>query len=225
MEKKLKGVFVTGTDTGVGKTLVAQTIVHVLRKQYDKVGVMKPVASGADFINGLLQNEDAIKLQKACNVSLPYALINPYCFSPAISPHIAAELEGVTIDISHIQTCFENIARQVDVVVVEGAGGWHTPLNKTATIETLAQTLSIPVVLVVGLRLGCLNHASLTMSALHQSGVSVLGWIGSVIDPDYQYLDKSISSLKQRISAPCLGILPFTNDQNIELLSEHLQFN
>ena len=221
----MKGVLVTGTDTGVGKTLVAQIIVHILRKQYDKVGVMKPVASGAEFINGLLQNEDAIKLQKACNVSLPYALINPYCFSPAIAPHIAAELEGVKIDLKHIQTCFENIARQVDVVVVEGAGGWHTPLNDQATIETLAKELSIPVVLVVGLRLGCLNHALLTMSALHQGGVSVLGWIGSVIETDYQYLDKNIHALKQRISAPCLGVLPFSETPDIEQLSSQLQFN
>lgn len=221
----MKGVLITGTDTGVGKTLVAQIIVHTLRKQYDKVGVMKPVASGAEFINGLLQNEDAIKLQKACNVSLPYALINPYCFSPAIAPHIAAELEGVDIDLKHIQTCFENIARQVDVVVVEGAGGWHTPLNEKASIESLAKELAIPVVLVVGLRLGCLNHALLSMSALHQSGVSILGWVGNVIEPDYPYLDKNIHALKQRISAPCLGVLPFSEAPDIALLSQHLQFN
>ena len=221
----MKGIFIAGTDTGVGKTLVAQVIVHILRKQYDKVGVMKPVASGAVFQNGLLQNEDAILLQKACNISLPYALINPYCFSPAIAPHIAAELEGVEIDLKHVQSCYENIARQVDVVVVEGAGGWHTPLNNNETIETLAQQLSIPVVLVVGLRLGCLNHALLTMSAMHRSGVSILGWVGNVIESDYQYLNKNIQALKQRISAPCLGILPFSEKDDIEDFSQRLQFN
>lgn len=221
----MKGIFITGTDTEVGKTLVAQTIIHVMRKQYDTVGVMKPVASGATFQNGLLQNEDAAQLQKAGNVQLPYALINPYCFSPAIAPHIAAELEGVNIDIKHIQTCFNNIAQQVDVVVVEGAGGWLAPLNDNDTIETLAQALSIPVVLVVGLRLGCLNHALLTMSAMYRSGVSVLGWVGNVIDPDFQYLEKNIDTLKQRIAAPCLGVLPFNKSPDIEVLSTHLQIN
>ena len=221
----MKGIFITGTDTGVGKTLAARVIIHILRKQYDKVGVMKPVASGAVFHNGLLQNEDAILLQKACNVSLPYALINPYCFSPAIAPHIAAELEGVQIDLQHIKSCYENIARQVDVVVVEGAGGWHVPLNDEETLETLGQQLSIPVVLVVGLRLGCLNHAMLTMQVMHQSGVSVLGWIGNTIDPGYQYLDRNIQSLKKRISAPCLGVLPYSDTNDIELLSQHLEFN
>lgn len=221
----MKGIFITGTDTSVGKTLVAQVIIHLLQKQYDKVGVMKPVASGATFHNGLLQNEDAILLQKACTISLPYALINPYCFSPAIAPHIAAALEGVEIDLQHIQTCYTNIASQVDVVVVEGAGGWHVPLNDNDTLETLGQQLSIPVVLVVGLRLGCLNHALLTMQAMHRSGVSVLGWIGNAIDPDYQYIDRNIQSLKQRISAPCLGVLPYSKTKDIELLSQHLEFN
>jgi dethiobiotin synthetase len=221
----MKGIFITGTDTGVGKTLVARTIIHVMRRQYDKVGVMKPVASGAVFQNGLLQNDDAMQLQKACNVPLPYALINPYCFSPAIAPHIAAELEGVVIDIKHIQTCFTNIAHQVDVVVVEGAGGWLAPINEQATIETLAQALSIPVVLVVGLRLGCLNHALLTMNAMYRSGVSVLGWVGNIIDPDFQYLEKNVSTLKQRIAAPCLGVLPFSENPDIDILAQHLQFN
>lgn len=221
----MKGIFVTGTDTGVGKTLVARVIIHILREQYDKVGAMKPVASGAVFLNGLLQNDDAIQLQKACNIALPYALINPYCFSAAIAPHIAAELERVNIDIKHIQTCYENIAHQADVVVVEGAGGWHTPLNDLDSIETLGQALSIPVVLVVGLRLGCLNHALLSMRAMHRSGVSVLGWIGNVIEPEVQYLNKNIHTLKQQISAPCLGVLPYDETHDIEHLSEYLQFN
>lgn len=221
----MKGILITGTDTGVGKTLVAQVIVHILRQQYEKVGVMKPVASGADFINGLLQNEDAIRLQKATNISLPYALINPYCFAPAIAPHIAAELEGVEIDIKHIQTCYENISRQVDVVVVEGAGGWHTPLGDKTSYETLGQILSIPVVLVIGLRLGCLNHALLTMSAMHRSGVSILGWVGNVIDPEFQYMDKNIQTLKKRISAPCLGVIPFQTEAVPETLSRYLHFN
>ncbi len=221
----MKGIFITGTDTGVGKTLVARAIVHVMRKQYDKVGVMKPVASGAVFQNGLLQNEDAVQLQKACNVPLPYALINPYCFSPAIAPHIAADLEGVAVDIKHIQTCYANIAQQVDVVVVEGAGGWLAPLNSTDTIESLAQALAIPVVLVIGLRLGCLNHALLTINAMYRSGVSVLGWIGNSIDPDFQYRDKNISALKQRIAAPCLGLLPFSENPDIAVLAPHLQIN
>ncbi|MFO7603430.1 MAG: dethiobiotin synthase [Gammaproteobacteria bacterium] len=221
----MKGILITGTDTGVGKTRVAQIIVHILQQQYARVGVMKPVASGAVFQNGLLQNEDAIALQKTCHTSLPYALINPYCFAPAIAPHIAAELEGVEIDLRHIQSCYENIARQVDVVVVEGAGGWQTPLNAQQSIETLGQHLAIPVVLVIGLRLGCLNHALLTMSALHRSGVSILGWVGNCIDPEYQYLDKNIHSLKQRISAPCLGILPYTTTPDIAALATCLAVN
>jgi len=221
----MKGLFITGTDTGIGKTRVAQVLIYLLRQRYKAVAAMKPVASGAVFVNGLLQNEDAVLLQQAANVNVPYAVLNPYCFSPAIAPHLAAAQEGVVIDTKHIRSCYKKIAQQADVVVVEGAGGWQVPLNENQSIADLALELSLPVLLVVGLRLGCLNHALLSAQAIERSGAKMFGWVGNVVERDAHYVEENISTLKKNISTPCLGVLPFEKRFSPQDHTDTLQLN
>ncbi len=157
-----RGIFVTGTDTGVGKTVVACALARGLRAQGLKVAVMKPVASGSDLTPRGLRNADALALAAAAGYDGPYQELNPYCFEPPISPHIAAKEAGIEIDVGMIRRVYDQLALGMDWVVVEGAGGWFAPLNERQTMADLAWALTIPALLVVGLRLGCLNHAHLT---------------------------------------------------------------
>jgi len=152
MTQKPTGIFITGTDTGVGKTLVSVSLVKALVKHGLRVSAMKPIASGSEQTPAGLRNADAMALAAASNVAAPYAAINPYCFEPAISPHIAAEEAGIDVDIRVIQRSFETLAAGADVVVVEGAGGWYAPISQSLAMSDLPKSLDIPVLLVVGLR-------------------------------------------------------------------------
>lgn len=208
----MNSVFVTGTDTEVGKTRISVALVELLQQQGKKVAVMKPIASGCDMTAGGLRNDDAIKLRQQADVDVAYDLVNPYAFEPAIAPHIAAEQVGVEIDLAIIQQNFNHIQQQSDVVVVEGAGGWLVPLNKTQTMADLAKTLNLPIILVVDIRLGCINHALLTVEAIKQSGLPLQGWVANQLKPNQQ-AEEIISTLKQRISEACLGIVPTLTSQ------------
>lgn len=170
---------------------------------------MKPVASGAHRQADGLRNDDALQLQAAANVKLPYTTLNPYCFEPAIAPHLAAEDAGTSIDIAHVDHVLQGI--EADVVIVEGAGGWQTPLNAQESMADLAQTLELPVILVVGMRLGCLNHAALTSDAIVRSALPFAGWIANHVDPHMLYAERNQSFLSDRIGAPLLAIVPFAN--------------
>jgi dethiobiotin synthetase len=205
----MPGYFITGTDTGVGKTVVAVAMINALKAQGKTVAGMKPVAAGCESTPQGLRNDDALQLQQAASVELPYKLINPYAFEPPIAPHIAAEEAGVEIDIEHIKQCYEEIAAQVDTVVLEGAGGWLVPLNDTATMADVAIALNLPVVLVVGMRLGCLNHALLSVESIQAKGAKPAGWVANQIDNDMQKYQKNVNSLKSRIGTPLLGEIPF----------------
>lgn len=204
----MNAFFITGTDTGVGKTLVACALLHALRRQYPRVVGMKPVAAGLVPTPQGWDSEDAIALRAASTVQVPPALDNPVRLPDPLSPHLAAERAGVVIDIAHLVACQRELARQADAVVVEGAGGFLVPLSPQHSGADLAQALGLPVVLVVGLRLGCLNHALLTAEAVRARGLTLVGWIGSRIDPTMDAVEGNIDYLRQHLGAPLLGIVP-----------------
>ncbi|MTI63222.1 dethiobiotin synthase [Methylophaga sp.] len=202
-----KHVFVTGTDTEVGKTRISTGLMGLLRHQGVSVAGMKPVASGCHWIEGQWQNEDALAMIAQSNVSLPYSLINPYAFEPAIAPHIAAGRVNTEVSISDIKQQFERIKAVSDAVVVEGAGGWLVPLNQTETMADLAVALDLPVVLVVAIKLGCINHALLSVESIQQRGLKIAGWVANHLDEQGESAE-IIETLKQHIAAPCLGVVP-----------------
>lgn len=197
-----RGVFVTGTDTGVGKTRVAVALIRTLRAQGLRVAAMKPVSAGS--APGEL-NEDVIALRRAANVLADVRDMNPYAFEPAIAPHIAAEQAGVRIDPEVIAGAYARLAAMADVVVVEGAGGWRVPLNEQEDMADLAQRLGLPVLLVVGLRLGCLNHALLTAESVARRCLPWAGWVGNHIEPAMQQATENMAALHARLPGPCLG--------------------
>ena len=198
--------FVTGTDTNVGKTLISVALLHAYAARGRRVVGMKPVAAGRD---GSGQHEDVIRLQSAGNVQVDLSLINPYCFASAIAPHLAAQQEHVEIDLSRIARAYTALAGLADVVVVEGAGGFLVPLNNTEDSADLASRLGLPVILVVGMRLGCLNHALLTVQAIAARGLILAGWVANCVDEHMVMREENINALQRRIAAPLLGIVPY----------------
>jgi len=201
--------FVTGTDTGVGKTRVATALCHVFAAQGARVGAMKPVASGCAKTPAGLRNDDALALLAAMNVRAGYDEVNPYAFEPAIAPHIAAREAGRDIDFAVLDRAYERLRLRSDTLIVEGAGGWLAPLGPGQSFADLAARWQLDVVLVVGLRLGCLNHALLTVESILGRGLRLCGWVGNGIDPKFERLEENLASLHTRIDAPCLGVLPY----------------
>jgi len=200
-----RGYFVTGTDTGIGKTTFAVALIHALRQRGLKVAAMKPVAAGGDLIEGKCVNEDVLALRHAANIKADLSIINPYAFAPPIAPHIAAAQAGKTIDLAHIVSVYTALAAQADVVVVEGAGGLCVPLNAQHDIADLVEALRLPIILVVGMRLGCLNHALLTAAAIAQRGLKWTGWVANILDPEMPALEENIASLESRLPSSNLG--------------------
>ncbi len=203
-----KGVFVTGTDTGVGKTVVATALARGLVSTGLRVAVMKPVASGSERTNEGLRNDDALKLMAASNVAAPYDTVNPYCFEPPVSPHIAAEEAEIEVDITQIQQRFAALVGLSDWIVVEGAGGWLAPIGPRQSICDLALTLGLPVVLVVGVRLGCINHALLTKLAIETHGARFAGWFANTIDPAMPRRAENLETLTRLLGQPPLATVP-----------------
>ena len=200
--------FVLGTDTHVGKTYIASALVkHFVAQDLKTIG-MKPIASGCEVNEkNELINQDVTALVSESNVSADLDLINPYRFAPAIAPHLAADQLGVSIDINKIKHAYEKLSNLAEVVIVEGAGGFVVPLNKTETLADLAVQLNLPIVLVVGIKLGCINHALLTVEAIKSRGLILSGWVANQIDPNMSMFDENVTSLKQRIAAPCLSVV------------------
>lgn len=205
--------FITGTDTDCGKTHVACALVRALRSQGLTVAPYKPVAAGAELIDNQLQNEDAIKLIEAAGASWAYEQVNPYCFPDPVSPHLTARDVGVEVELEVLKQGAEILSQQADCLVVEGAGGWFVPLSDQLDIADLAVALNLPVILVVGLRLGCLNHARLSAQAIQQSGVPIAGWIGTQVDPNMERLQDNLETLKQCLPIPFLGFLAFEESE------------
>ena len=206
-----RGVFVTGTDTGVGKTVIAVALIRALVRQGLRVAAMKPVASGAGLTSCGLRNADALALAEAANVTAAYETVNPYCFAPPIAPHIAAREAGSLIDTAVLHERFCELASLADCVIVEGAGGWLTPIGRGQTMADIASTLALPVVLVVGLRLGCLNHAALTARALASHAAQRAGWIGNSIDPEFDRKTDTIAALEELLQEPAAMIVSYAS--------------
>jgi dethiobiotin synthetase len=202
------GCFVTGTDTGVGKTLVAAGLLHALARRHPRVIGMKPVAAGAVRIGQAWVSEDAHALRAASTFQARPEWDNPVLLPDPMSPHIAADRAGVPIVIDHLVACYRQLARRADAVVVEGAGGFHVPLSEGTTGADLARALALPVVLVVGVRLGCLNHASLTAEAIRGRGLALAGWVANRIDPQMRAQDDNIAWLRRQLAAPLLADIP-----------------
>jgi dethiobiotin synthetase len=216
-----RGVFVTGTDTGVGKTLVACALIRAVVAEGRRVVGMKPVAAGARAGAQGLLSEDVAMLTAAGNVSAPLSQVNPYCFADAIAPHLAARAAGIDIELERISAAFRALAAVADFVAVEGAGGFRVPLNAREDMAALAVRLGLPVLLVVGMRLGCLNHALLTAEAIRSEGLTLAGWCANQIDPDMAALDENIDALAERMGAPLLariGHMPAPDADNVARL-------
>lgn len=204
----MSGLFIAGTDTGVGKTLVAKALIQRGVAAGKRVAAMKPVSAGCVKTPEGWLNDDVAQLRAASNVALPLALMNPYAFEPPIAPHIAAQQAGIEIDLARIESAYREIAVQSDEVIVEGVGGLLVPLNATQTAADIVVRLNLPVILVVGMRLGCLNHALLTVEAMARRGIKLEAWVANQIDPTMRAFEDNLASLKERISAPLLCVLP-----------------
>ena len=203
-----RGYFITGTDTGIGKTVVTLCLMRWLQGRGLRVAAMKPVASGCERTLDGLRNEDALKLQQQASMPLDYEAVNPYAFEPPIAPHIAARQAGEKIRIDIIRRGMQQLAGDADIVCVEGVGGWLVPLNGRETVADLAISLGLGVVMVVGMRLGCLNHALLSARAIEASGAPLAGWVANCMPPAADYLEDTISTIKSMICAPLLGVVP-----------------
>ena len=214
----ISAYFIAGTDTGVGKTMITAALVREFARRGLRSVGMKPVAAGCERHGDALLSDDVMQLRAASNVAAQLNLINPYAFEPPIAPHIAAQQAGADIELDMIVQAFENLQQQADVVVVEGVGGFRVPLGATVDTADLAQILDIPVILVVGMRLGCISHALLTVEAIQARGLAMAGWVANRIDPGMAAFEENLAALQQRIPAPCLAVVPWNGEPDFSSL-------
>jgi dethiobiotin synthetase len=222
-----QGYFITGTDTNAGKTWATIALMRYFKQQGKTVAGMKPVASGCSFQSaarerqdGQLKNEDALLIQENASLQIDYDLINPYAYELPVSPHIA----GINnpVNLAKIVESFNVLKELAEIVMVEGVGGWYAPLNDYEDISDLAKTLALPVIIVVAIRLGCINHAKLTWQAIQHSGIQCAGWIAVCVDSDMLKLDENIRTIKTALNAPLLGVLPYLASADFDLLAGQL---
>jgi dethiobiotin synthetase len=220
-----KGFFILGTDTGVGKTVVSCALLTGLEAQGRSTIGLKPIASGAQLTSKGLRNEDALALQKAASLNLSYERVNPFCFVDPIAPHIAAQRESSFLSVSAVmQSCQLALSYPVDYCVIEGVGGVCVPLNKKETFADLVQTMDFPIILVAGMRLGCLNQALLTWKYLQQRRLPVIGWIANQLDPMMEYVEENIDFLKSSLAIPYLGFFPYLQTIDLSILSSLIDY-
>lgn len=206
---RAKRFFIAGTDTDVGKTVVACGLLHAAAEKGLKTLALKPVAAGAVMTADGLRNDDALQLQAAMTEELDYQQLNPVVLEPAIAPHIAAEQAGKRLSVSQLTGyCRGALMRPADFILVEGAGGWRVPVNRGEMLSGLAVELQTPVILVVGMKLGCISHAVLTAEAIRHDGLPLAGWVANCVDADMACLEENIASLQRLVPAPCLGVVP-----------------
>lgn len=225
--KKPAHLFVTGTDTDAGKTTCASALIYALRSHRRSVWPFKPVAAGAERIAGQLRNSDALRLMHACGIELNhdnYAKVNPFCYAPPIAPHIAAAQVQCQPTVSGIIAKLDAaLLEQHELVLIEGAGGWLVPLNDEESLADVAKALQADVLLVVGMKLGCLNHALLTVEAIQRSGLKLAGWIANQAQQaQMAHYQENLATLKRMIDAPCLGEVPFHPNLDETALAKHI---
>jgi dethiobiotin synthetase len=216
-----KGYFITGTDTNAGKTWATIALMHYFKSQGKTVAGIKPVASGCLVQDGRLKNEDALLIQENASLPIDYDLVNPYAYELPVSPHIAGVDNPVKLDL--LVGKFELLKTMADIVVVEGAGGWYSPLSECEDNSDLAKALALPVIMVVAIRLGCINHARLTYQAIMQSGVPFAGWIAVCTDPELLNREDNILTLKNALGGPLLGVLPYSKVADFKFFSEKIK--
>ena len=218
--------FITGTDTDVGKTTVAAGLLQAARAAGLSTAAGKPVASGCEASPEGLRNADALALMAQCTVALSYEEINPVAFEPAIAPHIAAREAGVALTVQALLKPMQRILnQQADFTLIEGAGGWRVPLSGQDSLSDVARGLGLPVILVVGVRLGCISHALLTAEAIAQDGLQLAGWVANIIDPKTSRLEENLATLAERLPAPCLGRVPKLKSPTAEAVAQYLQLD
>jgi dethiobiotin synthetase len=219
-----RAYFVTGTDTGVGKTLVTAALLRLFRERGLLVRGLKPVASGAAPTPQGLRNDDALLLQAESSPPVAYDTVNPYCFAPAIAPHLAAAQQNVELTVAALAEWYRRAAAQCDAVLVEGAGGWRVPLHPAGFLSDLPEALELPVVLVVGLRLGCLNHARLTYEAMVASGrCRFTGWVGNSVDAGFEQSAANVDTLARLLGAPPLAVISRLPDASVTSAARALE--
>ena len=218
--------FIAGTDTDVGKTTIAAGLLYAARQAGLSTAAGKPVASGCEQTPHGLCNADALALLAECSLPLSYDEVNPVAFEPAIAPHIAAREAGVVLSVSSLLAPMQRVlAKQADFTLIEGAGGWRVPLSGQDSLSDVARGLDLPVILVVGVRLGCISHALLTAEAIAQDGLQLAGWVANIIDSKTSRLEENLATLAERLPAPCLGRVPKLKAVSAQAVAEHLQLD
>ena len=213
---------VSGTDTGIGKTWVTVALIRAFLDRGERVLGMKPLASGCEVIDNELRNEDALLIQQAGWQAVDYSLVNPYAFKPPVSPHAAAAKEDVQVSLKTILECYEILQGQADRVIIEGVGGWRVPFSDELSLKDLVKALELPVIMVVGLKLGCINHALLTAEALDRDGIELRAWVANQLESDYLMQDATMRTLETSIPAPLLGLTPCLQTLQPDKLAEAL---
>jgi dethiobiotin synthetase len=218
-----KWLFITGTDTDVGKTVIATGFLAAANQAGLRTAAIKPIAAGCELTEQGMTNTDALQLQAAASHKVSYQQINPVALEPAIAPHIAANEAGKRLTAARLTGFCRGLSLlPVDLIVLEGAGGWRVPINERETLADVACELNCAVIVVVGMRLGCLNHTLLTIEAIRRDGLKIAGWVANIIDPDRPRLNENIDTLKQRIAEPCLGTVPKLKDLSPQQVAEYL---
>lgn len=220
-----RAYFVTGTDTDVGKTWISLGLLAALQQRGYRTLAMKPVACGCTGSYNGYRNDDALRLQRQATVSIPYEAVNPYALPAPVAPHLAATIAGQQIDIEHIRLLYDKHRHLADYSIMEGVGGWLVPLNAHQSTADMVMSLQIPVILVVGIRLGCLNHALLTATTLQQQGIRLAAWIANCIDQECLEIENNIAALHERLHAPLLGIVPYLESFDARTIAGHLDIS
>jgi dethiobiotin synthetase len=218
-----KAYFITGTDTEVGKTYATLALMQYVKQQGKTVLGMKPVAAGCSLHDGKLKNEDALLLQKYASIQIDYDKINPYAYLRAISPHIAGTHNPVNVD--RVGDTLRTLQNLADIVLVEGVGGWYAPINNQQAVSDLARFLALPVIMVVAIRLGCINHARLTYEAIRVSGLPCAGWLANCIDSDMLSREENIATITTIVDAPLLGVLPYQEQADFDFLARQIMLD
>lgn len=221
----MKGLFITGTDTDIGKTRITEALIHAFVARGERVAGLKPIAAGCRRTPVGLRNDDALTMMRQANVELPYETVNPYAFEPPIAPHIAAAEVGVEMDPDVIQGVVQAVGEQADRVIVEGVGGWQVPIDDFVNTADLAELLGLPVILVIGLRVGALNHALLSAEAIYARGVPIGGWLVNVVDPEMTHVAENIETLQRQIAFPYLGRVPWLTNPSAEAIATYIDID